>query len=94
MTENQDWTVQETTQASPPKSMLRAPREGEKHPTPPRREWGEGVITGEPHDHYVQLANGAVITGCAGGTHYDDPDYGLIPVIATFPAGRYLTDES
>lgn len=80
--------------ASKPQSMLRAPREGQKHPEPPKREWGEGVVTGEPHDHYVQLANGAVITGCAGGTHHDDPDYGLIPIIATFPAGRYLTDES
>lgn len=77
---------QETTDPN-----LRAPRAGETHPDPvDTREWGEGVVTGDAPDHYVQLANGAVIPGSSGGTHYHDPEMGLIPIVAVFPAGKEL----
>lgn len=69
---------------------LRTPRANEKHAAPPVQEWGEGVVTGDPADHYVHLANGAVIPGNSGGTHYHDPDLGLVPIVSVFPAGRSL----
>jgi len=69
---------------------LKPPRENESHPAPPAVEWGEGVVTGHAPDHYVHLANGAVIPGCAGGTHYDDPVLGLVPIVAKFAAGKEL----
>lgn len=69
---------------------LRKPRAGEAYAQPPEREWGEGVVTGDPPDHYVQLANGAVIPGSSGGSHYHDPEMGLVPITATYPAGREL----
>lgn len=70
-------------------SPLRGPRD-EQHQAPPVQEWGEGVITGDPPDHYVHLANGAVVTGSNGGTHYHDPDQGIVPIVAVYPAGREL----
>lgn len=65
---------------------LTAPRE-EQHRQPPAAEWGEGVVTGHAPDHYVHLANGAVIEGCAGGTHYHDPERGIIPIVAVYRKG-------
>lgn len=76
--------------AGNPEANLRAPRQEETHPAAPTAEFGEGVITGHGPDHYVHLANGAVIPGCSGGTHYHDPDMGLLPIVRTFPAGREL----
>lgn len=69
---------------------LRNAREGEVHKTPVQPEYGEGAITGEPPDHYVHLANGAVVPGCSVGTHYHDPEMGLVPIVNRFPAGRDL----
>lgn len=69
---------------------VREPRANEKHAEPPKAEWGEGVVTGDPADHYVHLANGAVIPGNSGGTHYHDPDMGMVPIVNVFPAGRSL----
>lgn len=69
---------------------LRGPRNGESHPQPVSQEWGEGVVTGDPPDFYVHLANGAVVAGSSGGTHYHDPELGLIPIVAVFPAGKEL----
>lgn len=73
-------------------SLTTDAREGESHPAPPVRIEGEGAITGDPPDHYVHLANGAVIPGSSGGTHYDHPTLGLIPIVRVFPAGRALVD--
>lgn len=70
---------------------LRAPREGEEHAKPAQQEWGEGVETGGPFDHYVHLANGAVVAGHSGGTVYHDAETDtLIPIVRTFPAGKDL----
>jgi hypothetical protein len=69
---------------------LKSARAGEKHADPVAPQWGEGVITGDPADHYVHLANGAVIPGSSGGTHYHDPEMGLVPIVSTFPAGKTL----
>jgi hypothetical protein len=69
---------------------LKPARAGEAHATPVQPEWGEGVVTGDPADHYVHLANGAVIPGSSGGTHYHDPEMGLVPIVRTFPAGKTL----
>lgn len=69
---------------------IRTPRQGEVHQPRPQQEWGEGVVTGDPPDHYVHLANGAVIPGSSGGTHYDDPEMGIVPIVRVFPAGRAL----
>lgn len=66
----------------------------EQHAAPVTPEYGEGVITGDAPDHYVQLANGAVIPGNSGGTHYHDPKMGLVPIVAVFPAGRELSRPS
>lgn len=72
--------------------VLRGPRQGEVHARAISQEVSmEGVVTGDPHDHYVHLANGAVVTGCSGGTHYDDPEWGLVPIVARFPAGKDLS---
>lgn len=69
---------------------LRSAREGETHKAPPQAVEGEGVITGDAPDHYVHLANGAVIPGSSVGTHYHDPDMGLVPIVNRFPAGKEL----
>ncbi len=70
---------------------LRSGRDGEEHAKPEERTWGEGVITGDDPDHYVHLANGAVIAGSSGGTHYHDAETDtLIPIVQVFAAGRSL----
>jgi len=79
-----------TVQAGNPDANLRAARTDQKHPEPPQRIEGEGVITGDPPDHYVHLANGAVVPGNSVGTHYHDPDMGLVPIVARYYAGREL----
>lgn len=79
-----------TGQPGNPDANLKGPRTGEAHPEPPQRIEGEGCITGDPPDHYVHLANGAVVPGSSGGTHYHDPEMGLVPIVRTFPAGREL----
>jgi hypothetical protein len=38
----------------------------------------------------VHLANGAVVPGNSVGTHYHDPDMGLVPIVARYYAGREL----
>jgi hypothetical protein len=70
---------------------LRSGRAGEVHATPARPEWGEGVITGDAPDHYVHLANGAVLAGSSGGTAFHDAETDtLIPIVRVFAAGREL----
>ena len=68
-------------------AFTRDPRADERYQAPPERIEGEGVKTGPPHDHYVHLADGSVITGHAGGTHFHDAERGLIPVVSVFPMG-------
>lgn len=64
---------------------LRSARENEVHAPPVSQPASmEGVKTGHDPDHYVHLANGAVIAGCAGGTHYDDPERGLVPIVSVY----------
>lgn len=87
MTENAFYPA---VSAGNPDANLKGARATESHPEPPQREWGEGVITGDPPDHYVHLANGAVIPGNSGGTHYHDPEMGLVPIVNVFYAGREL----
>lgn len=88
MTENTDNTQ---FWAGNPDANLRSARNTEdKHPEPAARIEGEGAVTGEPPDHYVHLANGAVIPGCSVGTHYHDPEMGLVPIVNRFYAGREL----
>lgn len=71
--------------------FLQQPREGEVHAAPEERTYGEGVVTGDAPDHYVHLANGAVMSGSAGGTHYHDAATDtLIPIVRVFPAGKEL----
>lgn len=66
-------------------SNLQAPRDGEVLHRPQSEPSSmEGVKTGHDPDHYVHLANGAVIAGCAGGTHYDDPERGLVPIVSVY----------
>ncbi len=76
--------------AAAPDPNLKPARSGETHVTPPQPEYGEGVVTGDAPDHYVHLANGAVVAGSAGGTHYHDPDSGLVPIVSVYPAGKEL----
>ena len=40
--------------------------------------------------HALTSINGAVVAGSAGGTHYHDPEMGLVPIVAVFPAGKEL----
>jgi hypothetical protein len=69
--------------------VLKAPRD-EVHAQPTAPVEGEGAITGDPPDHYVHLANGAVIAGSSGGTHYHDPELGIVPIVSVYPAGKEL----
>jgi hypothetical protein len=87
-TDPQFWNPSDSLKAESDPN-LRTGRD-EAHAEPPARDYGEGVITGDPADHYVHLGNGAVIAGSSGGTHYHDPKNGLIPIVSVYPAGRPL----